>query len=247
VNWRALDEELARWRDAGRAPEFWWRDDDASVPTPALSRLLALAHDSGVPLALAVIPLAAQPELFVNLRARVLMHGTDHRNRASAGEKKTEFAAAEPPETALQRLRRAREWLAALAGPSFVPVLVPPWNRCAVELIARLPTIALYGCSTYGARKAPLRGVTQVNTHVDIIDWHGKRGFVGDEAALGATIAHLAARRSGAADAAEPTGVLTHHAVHDADAWRFLARFFERTRRAGARWADATALFPVAS
>ena len=245
MNWRALDEELARWRDAGRMPEFWWRDDDAVAPTPELRKLLALAHESGVPLALAVIPLAAQSELFASLTARVLMHGTDHRNRASAGEKKTEFAAAEPTETALERLTRARERLAALAGPSFVPVLVPPWNRCPVELIARLPTIFLYGCSAYGARKGQPRGVTQVNTHVDIIDWHGKRGFVGEEAALGAAIAHLAARREGSADAAEPTGVLTHHAVHDADAWRFLARFFERTRAAGARWADAAALFPV--
>jgi hypothetical protein len=247
MKWEELDEELARWRAAGRMPEFWWRDDDASMPTPALSHLLALAHESEVPLALAVIPLAAQPEFFANLPARVLMHGTDHRNRAPVGKKKTEFDAAEPTKTALQRLRRARDRLAAHAGTSLLPVLVPPWNRCRVELIAQLPAIGLYGCSAYGARKAPPRGVTQVNTHVDIIDWHGNRGFVGEEAALGAAIAHLAARRTGSADATEPTGVLTHHAVHDADAWRFLARFFERTRSAGARWADAAVLFPVAS
>src|SRR2546423_1595628 len=121
MNWRALDEELARWRDAGRTAEFWWRDADAATPTPQLRKLLALAQESGVPLALAVIPLAAQPELFASLATRVLMHGTDHRNRASAGEKKTEFAAAEPTHTALERLSRARERLAALAGPSFVP------------------------------------------------------------------------------------------------------------------------------
>jgi hypothetical protein len=247
VNWQALDDELARWRDAGRTAEFWWRDDDATAPTPELRKLLALAHESGVPLALAVIPLAAQPELFANLPARVLMHGTDHRNRASAGEKKTEFTSAEATETALERLRRARERLATLAGASFVPVLVPPWNRCPLELIACLPASGLRGYSAYGARKAPARGVTQVNSHVDIIDWHGKRGFVGEEAALGAAIAHLAARREGSADAAEPTGVLTHHAVHDSDAWLFLARFFERTRAAGTRWADAAALFPVSS
>ena len=246
MTWQALDEELARWRDAGRTPDFWWRDDDASAPTAALGKLLALAHESSVPLAIAVVPLAAEPELFASLRARVLMHGTDHRNRAAAGEKKTEFAASEAINKALERLSRARERLTALAGPAFVPVLVPPWNRCPVELIARLPAIGVYGCSAYGARAAPVGGVTQVNTHVDIIDWHGKRGFVGEGAALGATIAHLAARRTGSAEATEPTGVLTHHAVHDADAWRFLARFFERTRRAGARWADAAVLFPVA-
>jgi hypothetical protein len=246
VSWQALDEELARWREAGRTPELWWRDDDATQPTPALSRLLALAHECGVPLALAVVPLAAQPQLFAELPALVLLHGTDHRNRAAPGEKKTEFPDAEPAEKALERLTRARERLAALAGPAFVPVLVPPWNRCPMELIAQLPAIGLHGYSGYGARKAPAGGVTQVNTHVDIIDWQGTRDFVGEDAALGAAIAHLAARREGRVDAAEPTGLLTHHAVHDAPAWRFLARFCERTRRAGARWADAAALFPVA-
>ena len=84
-------------------------------------------------------------------------------------------------------------------------------------------------------------GVTQVNTHVDIVDWRGTRGFVGEEAALGAVMSHLG-RQSG-----EPTGVLTHHAVHDAPAWRFLERLFERTRRGGARWLDAAALFPTAA
>jgi hypothetical protein len=40
--------------------------------------------------------------------------------------------------------------------------------------------------------------------------------------------------------------VLTHHAMHDAPAWGFLAQLFERTRRAGAWWADAQTLFPTA-
>ena len=59
MSWSALDEELARWRDTERAADFWWRDDDATALTPALERLLALSRRSDVPLALAVIPLAA--------------------------------------------------------------------------------------------------------------------------------------------------------------------------------------------
>ena len=95
TSWQALEEEIARWRDAGRTVEFWWRDDDAGAPTTPLRRLLSLSQSSGVPLALAVIPGDAQPELFANLKASVLMHGTDHRNRAGPGEKKTVFATAE--------------------------------------------------------------------------------------------------------------------------------------------------------
>ena len=41
--WRKFDDEIARWRDAGRPVEFWWRDDDAVRPAPELARLLELA------------------------------------------------------------------------------------------------------------------------------------------------------------------------------------------------------------
>jgi hypothetical protein len=243
VSWRALDDELVRWRDAGRTPEFWWRDDDATAPTPPLRQLITLAKASGVPLALAVVPLGAVPQLFAGHDARVLMHGTDHRNRAAPGEKKTEFAAAEPDEDAIARLAAAREHLARLAGSRFLPVLVPPWNRFRRTLVARLPAAGLHGLSAYGPRAAPhaARGVAQINTHVDVIDWRGTRGFIGEEDALRAVLKHLAAQSG------EPTGVLTHHAMHDRAAWAFLERLFERTRRAGARWTDAAALFPSAA
>src|SRR3954469_21703716 len=152
LNWQALDEEFARWRDAGRTPEFWWRDDDATAPTAPLRQLITLAKASGVPVALAVVPLVAVPELFTEGDARVLMHGTDHRNRAAPGEKKTEFAGAEADEGALQRLGASRERLAQLAGERFLPVLVPPWNRFKRALAARLPAAGLRGLSAYGPR-----------------------------------------------------------------------------------------------
>jgi hypothetical protein len=241
MSWPALDEAIARLHDADRAPTFWWRDDDASEPTAAVQRLLVLSQASAVPLALAVVPLTAVSALFERLTACVLMHGTDHRNRAALDEKKTEFALAEPPSQALGRLDRARVRLAALAGPAFLPVLAPPWNRFPRALVARLPEARLRGLSGYGPRAAArAAGVTEVNTHVDIIDWHGTRGFVGEEAALGALLKELAR------ESEEPIGVLTHHAMHDEGTWAFLMQLFERTRRAGARWADAQTLFPAA-
>ena len=242
MTWHALEEELARWRDAGRTPDFWWRDDDATAPTPPVRRLLALSAKSGVPLALAVIPLGAVPELFAEMSAGVLMHGTDHRNRAASGGKKTEFPEAETEDAALARLASGRARLAALAGPAFVPVLAPPWNRFKPSLVAKLPAVGLRGLSRYGARAAG--AAFEVNTHVDIIDWRGSRGFCGEDAALEMAARHLAARRADKADAAEPTGILTHHALHDAAAWDFLEHFFDRTRRLGARWQEAAALFP---
>jgi len=246
--WRDFADELSRWRDAGRAVEFWWRDDDAAQPDPALSRLLALAQHSAVPLALAVIPMQAGKEIFGHLDAgiSILQHGTDHRNRAAAGEKKTEFPAAESPVEALRRLSAARERLAKLAGAHFLPVLAPPWNRLKVAYLPQLAAAGFRGLSQYGARAAAQAapGLAQVNTHVDLIDWHGSRGFAGEEAVLAAAVRHLAAKREGRADAGEATGWLSHHAVHDEAAWAFLERLFQTARAApGVRWLDAQALF----
>lgn len=246
--WRAFADELARWRDGGRVAEFWWRDDDAARPDPALERLLALAHGTATPLALAVIPAQAEKEIFDNVGSSVwiIQHGSDHRNRAGAGEKKTEFPAAESSQAAVARLAAARERLAARAGARFLPVLAPPWNRLPETLVPQLVPAGFRGLSRFGARasREPAPGVRQVNTHVDLVDWHAGRGFVGEDRALGAAVRHLAAKRAGGADADEPTGWLSHHAVHDEAAWAFLERLFETLRAApGLRWRSALELF----
>lgn len=248
--WRSLAEELARWRDAGRVAEFWWRDDDAARPTPALSRLLALAHRTATPLALAVVPLSAEEGLCegAGQSVTILQHGTDHRNRADAGGKKTEFAASESPAAATARLVAARDRLCALAGARFLPVLAPPWNRLPGPLAAPLAAAGFRGLSLFGARAvaqaAP--GLAQVNTHADLIGWRTGRGFAGEDEVLSAAIRHLAAKREGRADAAEATGWLSHHADHDAAAWDFLERLFETLRPGAAlRWCGAREIFHV--
>jgi hypothetical protein len=245
--WRALGEEIARWRDAGRVVEFWWRDDDASGPSVPLERLLALASRSNVPLALAVVPAGADAQLLAGLAPgiAVLQHGADHRNRAAAGEKKNEFPASEPDSSALARLTAARQRLSALAGRRWVAVLAPPWNRIQPALVPRLAAAGFLGLSRYGQRDTTgTQDLTQINTHVDLIDWRAGRGFAGEEPLLRLAVGHLRAKRSGTADAAEPTGFLTHHARHDERAWAFLERLFEfATATPGVRWCAAGRLF----
>ena len=241
--WRALADELAAWRGSGASAMLWWRDDDAASPSAALSRLLNLARTSAVPLALAAIPEAAQGEAIAEAR-HVIMHGCDHRNRAAAGEKKSEFPASESDADAIRRLAAARARLAGLAGERFLPVLAPPWNRLRESLVERLPEAGIRGVSRYGARGARRSALREVNTHVDIIAWRADRGFVGEDAAIALLVQHLSARRLGGVDATEPTGILTHHAQHDSGAWRFLERLFDETRARGAVWADPRQLFP---
>jgi hypothetical protein len=244
--WQALREEGARWQDAGRAAQLWWRDDDAGALVPALERLLALGERHGVPLALAVVPATADAALVARLGqdVSILQHGTDHRDRAAPGEKKSEFAAAEPPSEALARLASARDRLAHLAGARLLSVLAPPWNRIPDALVPRLVAAGYRGLSRFGARKSAQPGLREVNTHLDIIAWRGDRAFVGEAEALAGLLRQLAARRTGEAGASEPIGLLTHHAVHDAGAWRFLERLLETTRRTpGLQWRSAQELF----
>jgi hypothetical protein len=248
--WQPLQDELARWRDAGQVADFWWRDDDATTRTPALERLLALSRDASVPLALAVIPMGVQTGLLADQDRGVtlLQHGVVHHNLAPTGEKKTEFPVSEPVPAALDRLAQGRMRLTALFGDRALPVLVPPWNRIsAPDLLPALTGGGFRGLSRFGPRtlRGMPEGLVQVNTHVDVIDWKGTRGFVGTEVALAQVLAHLQARRHARVDAAEATGCLTHHAVHDEATWMFLEELFAQTAGRGlVVWRSASELFP---
>ena len=244
MDWSDLANELDAWQAEGRIASLWWRDDDAAVPTPALDRLAGLAREHEVTVGLAVIPALAELSLapwLESVRAEVLQHGWAHRNHAAGGEKKSELGDGRDTRAAMGELTRGFGKLRVLAGDRFRPVLVPPWNRIDPVLVPTLPRIGFRGLTTFGPRCAasPAPGLMQTNCHVDVVDWRGGRGFVGPERALAAVVGHLAARRKGSVDAAEPTGLLTHHAVHDESAWDFCARLFERARRhPAARWLE---------
>jgi hypothetical protein len=247
--WNALAAELDRWQGQGRQPTLWWRDDDACRATPALATLLAIAGDAQIPVALAAVPAALERSLVDAVagvpQATVLQHGYAHRNHAPPGARNWELGSERPLAAVEVELADGRARLQAAFGPRFRPVLVPPWNRIAPAVAARLPAAGLVGLSTFGPRDSgtPFPGLHQCNTHVDLIAWRRGRVFIGADAALERITAHLAARRAASVDAAEPTGVLTHHLDFDADAWEFMAALAAATRRQGAAWVAAAAAF----
>ncbi|WP_340116336.1 hypothetical protein [Pelagibius sp. 7325] len=236
--WDALAAELDAWSAAGQTAEVWWRDDDAGIPCPALDRLLALAAETATPLSLAVIPAKAEAALAATLdrhpaETAVLQHGAAHHNCAPPGAKKCELVDPVLLPALPEELHRCRVGLEQLFGKRFRPVMVPPWNRIAAGLRATLPSLGFEGLSTYKAREAvePLPGLRQTNCHVDILQWRPQRRFLGTDAALALLTGHLAAKRAGVADAAEPSGILSHHQVHDEAAWDFLTALFRRLAR----------------
>ena len=248
AHWLALEQEVAQWRDLGRPVDLWWRDDDACTATPELARLLGLTRETGVPLALAVIPMGARAEAFHGMapQVEVLQHGADHLNRGGTQGKKTEFPLSEPAKEAIQRLIEGRRQLKQLFGERALAVLAPPWNRFAPARVGDLTRAGYIGLSTFQPRQAkePAPGLMQVNTHVDIIDWRADRTFVGEERALQMMVMQLRARRLGQCDVDEALGLLTHHADHDRAAWEFLERLFECSQAlAGLCWRRASEIF----
>lgn len=226
--WERLAEELDSWRDEGRTATFWWRDDDAAETHPNLSRLLRTAGDR--PISLAAVPARLDVALAEHLAlgretVSVLPHGFLHENHAPEGEKKAEFGPHRPPEVMIAEIGAGWGRLRALLEGRALPIFVPPWNRIDPALVERLPETGLEALSTYKARGVG-EGATRLNTHVDIVDWKAGGGFLGDERVIDLTAGHLKARRtaSGGVDPTEPTGLLTHHLVHDEACWTFIDR-----------------------
>lgn len=252
AQWTDLADELDRWGDEGRIATLWWRDDDATAPSPRLGALLAIAGE--VPVALAVIPVLAQPALAGWLgrcapgSLRVLQHGWRHTNHAIAG-KKNEFPGSRSRDAAALDLMWGRARLAALFGGCALAVLAPPWNRFDAEFLPFLAEGGIFAISKINPRRAacPAAGLFEANVHVDLVAWRSDRAFVGEAVALGGLTAHLRARRCGEADPDEPTGILTHHLVQDEATGAFLGRLLRLTLdHPAAHWLDADAVFAPA-
>lgn len=250
MSWSDLVSELDTWAAADRVAEFWWRDDDAGDATDALERLIALHGGHNAPLLLAVIPARAEERLADRLRAEadivVCQHGWAHLNHSPPGWAKAELGPDRPASYVLGELARGAMVLDRIFGASWLRVLVPPHNRIAPSVAAGLGAAGYVGLSTDKPRRAGLTDVSQVNAHVDIMNW-GTRAFLGDQPALELAIRHLRDKRTGKADPDEPTGLLTHHLAHDEPAWRFTDRFLGAiAAHRAARWCDAREIFAPA-
>jgi hypothetical protein len=226
-----LDEAAA----AGCPRAFWWRDDDAVDVGPRLNALVRLSQAHAAPISLAVIPAFATEELLALCevaKLAMLQHGVRHANRQAAGKAAELGDAREASEIAAE-CRGARERLARCS--SFVPVMVPPWNRMRPDLAPLLAAEGYVGVSLFGGSfsAGPPR---RVDAHIDPVAWRGDRGLLPPD--------RLAAMTRRALATEGPVGLLTHHAVHDAATDAFVAAFVALvSAHPGAVWRDSLTLF----
>jgi hypothetical protein len=227
--WMPLRAELERWEAAGRIARLWFRDDDAVEPTNALDLLLGMTRNAVVPLTLAVVPASTGKALVDRLsgeeHAAVALHGWSHTNHARFGEKKQELGGHRAPGAVLGELRDGFVKLERLYPLKLLPMLVPPWNRIDPALVADLPRLGLSALSVHGRAKSGSE-IPLLNTHVDIMNWHGRRAGRPHRELVAALVTELRGRFDGDS---EPIGILSHHLVHDATAWDFLTRLLGET------------------
>ncbi|MBX2880524.1 MAG: polysaccharide deacetylase family protein [Granulosicoccus sp.] len=252
--WAALVDELDAWSTEGKVADLWWRDDDATSPGPKLDRLFELTTNTG--LLLATIPAPAVPELRPVIEqaphVRVGQHGYAHINHAPKGKGlgAWELGLHRGEAAVLDDLDCGRDILEQLFGELFVAVVIPPWNRLDAALVRPIADRGYLGISRFGARnqKHVTESCVVVNSHCDPINWKSGPQFTGESKALDQLISHLESRRTGEVDAAEPTGVLTHHVVLDEAGWDFCTRLVEvLDSHPAASWSSIPQLFPEGS
>jgi hypothetical protein len=245
MSFAALDEELARWRDAGVPPKLWLRDDDATRPTPALDRLLDLTKAHDAPLLLAVIPKPSGVDLAERLAGEALVtpavHGFAHANHAPAGAKATELtedAAGRDIDAVAAELRFGRTKLLRLFEGRLSGIWVPPWNRISPAVARQVPALGFTAVSIFGWQETGA-ALPHLNTQVDLMNWRG--GRVGFDST---TVTAVLAARLGEARlrGGAPVGILTHHLAHDETAWRSFEMLLDHLQmRSDVTFTDAAA------
>ena len=248
--WALLEAELNAWLNAGRVASFWWRDDDAVKAGSKLEQLIDITSNTG--LLLAVIPTRLDASLATLLadtpHVYIAQHGYAHINHAprGLGLGAWELGMHRGLETVMDELNAGRAILKDQFQSRCLPVLVPPWNRIAPELMRPIAASGFCGLSAFGPREKTnsAQGMTVINAHCDPIRWKSGAKFRGTTKTISQLCEHLKARRAGSVDADEPTGFLTHHIDLDAAGWKFSTRLANMIQQhEAAQWCSPQQLF----
>ena len=247
--WERVKAELDCWHRDDRTALFWWRDDVAIQVSPQLRRLISVLKLHHVTVGLSVIPAQAKQSLVTFVQDRpeisVLVHGYAHKNHEAKQRTKREFGRSRRQRDAEGELAHGLHSIRTMFGESALAVLVPPWNRISPGIVRELPRLGYRGLSTWKPchDASPVRGLTQVNAHLDLIDWRRGKSIKSEELVASLVLRKLRWRRARTAGAVEPLGLLTHHLLWNRDKERIVMNLMQATQHPAVRWLSPRALF----
>ena len=251
--WDILNQELDQWQKDGRTAIFWWRDDGAGKLNNQLDRLLKLRKKLDISIALSAIPTLVDNLFWSRLSheesIEILQNGYSHYNFADTYEAKTELNGTRPIEHILADLAVGMQKRAQ--HPKALPVLVPPWNHIAPQLIPLLPEIGYCGLSSLGPRPSPMLPPTlkQNNVHISPfgnLNNKDTHTFLGTQLSISKAIINLKDTRTKKNNGRDIIGLLSQHDIQDEDTWVFIEKFITYTKyHQAVKWTSASDVFGI--
>lgn len=208
------------------------RDDDVDEDEESLGHLLDIALARNVPLNLEIIPgrltAAAVAVLKNALRAgsdlfSINQHGWLHVNHEPNG-RKCEFGPARSLAQQIEDIARGKSVLESAFEDRFYPAFTPPWNRCTVDTFAALDELGFHVLSK-DQGKEPLVDYRfrEIFTTLDLFTWKGGAMMKAPDEIVRTLIAQMRDL--------PVVGLLLHHKVMDAEAFRFLDQLVSELAR----------------
>ncbi|MEN8191023.1 MAG: polysaccharide deacetylase family protein, partial [Thermodesulfobacteriota bacterium] len=161
---------------AGKTTVFF-RADDIGVPGRNYLEMMELFDYYKLPICLALVPAWLTHSRFAAItdslcqdfnRYSFHQHGYLHRNHELIG-KKQEFGPSRTHEQLNSDLTRGKARLEQIAGPNFLPVFTPPWNRCSAHCLNSLASLGYVGLSRFsGASPAIPPGLHDLSVGLDL-------------------------------------------------------------------------------
>lgn len=221
--------------DAAPGPvTFFLRNDDAGWDDVRLDALLNCTQRAGVPIDLAVVPMATHKVLASALLVRkqaaphligLHQHGLAHTNHETTA-RKCEFGDARSVDAQRHDLIAGRARLRDLFGAHLDAIFTPPWNRCNATTPSLLASLGFTVLSR--SRGAPAQHHLP-ELPIDV-DWckHQRLAREGvDPDGRTRIVAELTQRVA----AGGPVGLMLHHAAMDATGLALLDGLLRVTRR----------------
>lgn len=211
---------------------LWVRDDDVTVRSEALIKMLDYFKAKGLPLLLAVIPekccISDIKKMISENKISIGQHGYSHENYLIDDYKCSELNADRGIEIILKEQLLGNELLEKEFGNKYQHIFVPPWFEIDKNVYQVLKK---YYCafSIWGSNDN--NNMVEINSQVDFIDWSNDGIYSGDKFILSQIIRECESLIRNDAASLAAIGIVLHHEYYQEEWYDFLDHLFAELSR----------------